>query len=94
VEQKKLNRKTYRDGHPDSACDQSESDRDRPELEIVAVVETLDRSSNTQLNIHQPIDEPKSMDYEESEPTLRTSPTPETIPWIRKFLQQILQIDE
>jgi hypothetical protein len=34
------------------------------------------------------------MDYKESRPTLRTSPTPETNLRIREFLQQRLHIDD
>jgi hypothetical protein len=73
---KKSNRNMSGEGHPDRACEQSESDRDRPELATTTAVVTPDRSSDAQLNIHQPVDEPESMDYEESGPTLRTSPTP------------------
>jgi hypothetical protein len=76
VEQKKVRiERCFREGHPDRVCEQSESDRDRPELAIAAAAVTPDRSSDAQLNIHQPVDEPESMDYEESGPTLRTSPT-------------------
>jgi hypothetical protein len=82
------------EGHPVRACEQSESDRDRPELATATVATTPDRCSDAQLNIHQPVDEPESMDYEESGPTLRTSPAPETSPRIREFLQQRLKIND
>ena len=60
----------------DRAREQSESDIDRPELGIAAASATHDRSSDAHLNIHQSDDKPKSMDYEESGPTLHASPTP------------------
>jgi hypothetical protein len=91
---KNSNRKMSGEGHPVRAHEKSESDRDRPELATTTVVTTPDRYNDAQLNFHQPVDEPESMDYEESGPTLRTSPTPETSPRIREFLQQRLNIDD
>jgi hypothetical protein len=91
---KKSNRKMFGEGHPDRAREQSESDIDRPELAIATASVTPDRSSDAQLEHPSTDDEPESMDYEESGPTLRTSPTPETSPRIREFLQQRLQIDD
>lgn len=78
----------FGEGHLDRARKQSESNIDQPELAIVVALVTPDRSSDAQLNIHQPNDEPKSMDYEESRPSLCTSPALETSPQIREFLQQ------
>jgi hypothetical protein len=91
---KNLNRNMSGEGQPVRACEQSESDRDRPELATTTAAVTPDRYNDAQLNLHQPVDEPESMDYEESGPTLRTSPAPETSPRIREFLQQRLNIDD
>jgi hypothetical protein len=58
------------------SCENPESDRYRTELSTSTVAMTLDVCSDTQLNFHQPVDEPYSMDYEESGLDLHTSPTP------------------
>jgi hypothetical protein len=43
---------------------------------------------------HQLENQAKSMDYEESGPTILSPPIQEKNPRIREFLQQRLQIDE
>jgi hypothetical protein len=93
------NRKIVGEDHPDRACEQSESDMNRPDLEITTVATTPDRSNEVQLieasmGTHQLEDQPKSMDYEDSGPTICTPPVQVTSPQIKEFLQQRLQIDE
>jgi hypothetical protein len=75
----KSNRKMIGEGHPDRAREQSESEMNRPELEITTAAMTPERSSDVELiearlNAYQPEDEPESMDYEESGPMIHTSP--------------------
>jgi hypothetical protein len=52
------------------------------------------RYNDGQLNLHQLVEKMESMDYEEYGPSLRTSPTPETSPRIREFLQQRLNVND
>jgi hypothetical protein len=59
--------------HPDRVCEQSESERNRPELEITTTAVIPDRSNEAQLieasmGAHQLENQPESMDYEESGP--------------------------
>jgi hypothetical protein len=75
----KSNRKMIREGHPDRVCEQSESEINRPEMEITTVAVTPDRRSDAQLiearmNSYQLEDQPESMDYEDSGPMICSSP--------------------
>jgi hypothetical protein len=79
----KSNRKIIEEGKPDKECEHSESETNRPDLAITTATVTPDRSSDVEfiearLNSYQPKDKPESMDYEESGPTIHTSPVPET----------------
>jgi hypothetical protein len=80
-----LNIKMIEEGQPDRACEQSTSEINRLEMEITVVAATHDRRSHAQLimsrmNSYQLEDQPEIMDYEESRPTIRSSPILETSP--------------
>jgi hypothetical protein len=62
--------------------EQSQTDKYPPDLATTTAATTPDRSSDTHMNIHQLVDEPESMDYEEYGPALLTSLALETNPWI------------
>jgi hypothetical protein len=79
------NRKMVYEGQPDRAHEQSQSEMNRPELEITTVVVTPDIRSDIQLiedrrNSYQLEDKPHSMDYEYSGPNIRSSLIPKNSP--------------
>ena len=84
----KSNRKMIEEVKTDKECEHSESETNRLDLAITTTTVTPDRSSDVEfiearLNAYEPKYEPESMDYEESGPVIRTSPTPETSPQIK-----------
>jgi hypothetical protein len=84
----KSNRKMIKEGKTDKECEHSESETNRLDLAITTTTVTPDRSSDvefieTRLNSYKLKDGTESMDYEESGPTIHTSPVPKTSPRIK-----------